>query len=297
MKVALTGATGFIGRYLVDRLVEDGHSLRCSHRADSDRSGYDVPEDRLEWVEAELNDGREQEFVAGCDAVIHAALYHPGGGFRGGEGDLIEFVERNIVGSLRLIETAHRTGVPRFVQISTCAVHEKILDDRPLDETHPLWARSHYGAHKAALEKFVHSFGLGQDYAICALRPTGVYGVARPIEHSKWYDLIQKVRRGEPVVCEKGGKEVHAADVAKAASLLLSAEGIAGEAYNCYDRYVSQREVAQLAKELSGSDSEITGEQPAPKHQIETDKLRALGMEFGGDALLRETVEALLRGE
>ena len=57
------------------------------------------------------------------------------------------------MGTLRLIESARAAGVGRFVFISTCAVHEKILDDRPLDEAHPLWAMSHYGAHKAAIEK------------------------------------------------------------------------------------------------------------------------------------------------
>jgi nucleoside-diphosphate-sugar epimerase len=88
---------------------------------------------------------------------------------------VIEFVQKNVVGTLMLIEAARRVGVSRFVFISTCAVHEKILDDRPLDEAHPLRATSHYGAHKAAIEKFVHSYGLGDGYPICALRPTGVF--------------------------------------------------------------------------------------------------------------------------
>src|SRR5690606_1214457 len=120
----------------------------------------------------------------------------------------------------------------RFVFISTCAVHDTILNDRTLDETHPLWPHSHYGAHKAAIEKFVHSYGLGQGFPICALRPTGVYGVNHPVEASKWFDLVRSVVRGETVTCNRGGKEVHAADVAKAAHLLLHApaEAITGQA-------------------------------------------------------------------
>lgn len=332
MKVALTGATGFIGRYIVRHLVEQRHDCRCWYRPASDRSGFEglniqsmailrlpltelqdrirqelsdnvvlenvkndglVDEDEtdhVEWVAGSLADGNEPSFVHGCDAVIHAALHHPGGGFRGGEGDLIEFVEKNVVGTLRLIEAASAAGVGRFIFISTCAVHEKILDDRPLDEAHPLWAASHYGAHKATIEKFVHSYGLGHSYPICALRPTGVYGVARPIQNSKWYDLVSAVVRGETVQCSRGGKEVHAADVAKAAGILLTAEGITGEAFNCYDRYVSELDVATLAKERSGSDSQILGEPRQPKHQIVTEKIQGLGMRFGGDELLRQTV-------
>src|SRR5690606_11822119 len=155
-------------------------------------------------------------------------LFRQGTGFMGAEGDLIEFVEKNVVGTLKLIEAARAAGVQRFVVVSTCAVHDEILDDRPLDESHPLWATSHYGAHKAAIEKFVHSFGLGQDFATCAVRPTGVYGVAHPAENSKWFDLISAVVRGDEVACSRGGKEVHAADVAKAISILLTADGIQG---------------------------------------------------------------------
>jgi len=296
MKIALTGATGFVGRYIVRHLAAEGHNLRCWYRPTSDRSGLDSIESAIEWIEGDLRD-REccRSLVAGCDAVVHAALYHPGGGFQGREGDVLDFLERNFLGIIELIEIARRAKVGRFVFILTCAVHDEILDDRPLDETHPLWPRSHYGAHKAALEAFVHSYGLGHGYPICALRPTGVYGVAKPTEESKWYDLIAAVTRGETVACRRGGKEVHAADVAKAAGILLTAEGIAGQAFNCYDRYVSQYDVAMLARKFSGSRSEIQGAQTQPKHQIETGKIRALGMKFGGDRLLEETVSELVR--
>jgi len=295
MRVALTGATGFIGRYMVRHFTDLGHSLRCWHRPSSDRSGVDSV-DGVQWVQGGLgNADSASELVDRCDAVVHAALDRPGDGFMGAEGDLVDFAQRNIIGTLQLITAARAADVGRFVFISTCAVHDKILDDRPLDEMHPLWPQSHYGAHKAAIEKFVHSYGFGDGYPICALRPTGVYGAAHPIERSKWYDLVARVARGEAVDCGGGGKEVHAADVAKAAGILLTADGIAGESFNCYDRYVSQYDVATLAKEISGSSSQIDGEPQQPKHQIETGKLRAKGMEFGGDALLRRTIEELVR--
>jgi len=296
MKVALTGATGFIGRYLVTDLARQGHRLRCWYRRTSDRSGFEQLGGAIEWMEGDLGQPDTcWDLVTGCDAVVHAALHHPGGGFRGGEGDPIEFIEKNVVGTVRLIEASRQAGAGRFVFISTCAVHEKILDDRPLDEAHPLWPTSHYGAHKAAIEKFVHSYGLGSGYPICALRPTGVYGIAHPVQASRWFDLISAVVRGETVHCQGGGKEVHAADVAKAVRILLVAEGIAGEAYNCCDRYVSQHEVATLAAGLSGSRAQILGPRRAPKHQIVTTKLCKLGMEFGGEALLEETIAELVK--
>ena len=69
---------------------------------------------------------------------------------------------------------------------------------------------------------------------------------------------------------------------------------LAGEAFNCYDRYVSQWEVASLAKQLSRSDAAIRGAQTQPKHQIETGKLQALGMQFSGRKRLEETLSALV---
>lgn len=60
------------------------------------------------------------------------------------------------------------------------------------------------------------------------------------------------------------------------------------------DHYLSELEVATLAKSLSGSRSEPHGIAPQPKNQTLTDKLRALGMTFGGQLLLEQMVRELL---
>ncbi|MGI9519550.1 MAG: NAD-dependent epimerase/dehydratase family protein [Pirellulaceae bacterium] len=293
MKVAVTGGTGFIGRYILRQLAADGHELKAWKRESSDISGLEALD--IDWIEGSLtNVPSMNQLVESCDAVVHSALWKPGATFRGGEGQVARFAEVNVVGTLQLISAAIEAGVDRFVFLSTCAVHEIILDDRPLDEAHPLWTTHHYGAHKAAIEQFVHSFGFGQAYNISALRPTGVYGVNRPVERSKWFDLVREVASGSKVRVKGGGKEVHAADVARAVAILLNAEDTAGHCFNCYDRYIAQIEVAQIAKELSGSDAIIAGEPKQPKHEIETKKIRALGMEFGGTPLLRETIGKLI---
>src|SRR4051812_16730091 len=114
MKIAVTGAPGFIGRYIVRQLASSGHTLRCWYRPTSDRSGLKDVGSAVEWVPGELNDeGSSERLVIGCDAVIHAALFRPGAGFRGAEGDVIEFVERNVLGTLRLIEAARAAQVGR----------------------------------------------------------------------------------------------------------------------------------------------------------------------------------------
>jgi len=299
MKVAVTGTTGFVGRYVVRHLAQAGYRLRCWYRPGSERGGFEDVAGAVEWLPGALGeDDAVARLIAGADAVVHAAVQWEGPRNRGrrSHGAPDVFLGVNLTGSLRLFRAAFEAGVPRFVFVSTCAVHEVILPDRPLDETHPLWPTGHYGAHKAALEAFVHSYGLGQGWPICALRPTGVYGLARPASASRWYDLVGQVLRGEPVASARGGKEVHAADVARAVELLLTADAaaVAGQAFNCYDRYVSEEQVARIAKELTGSASAISDLNRGPRHQIDTAKLRALGMTLGGEALLRRTVQGLI---
>jgi nucleoside-diphosphate-sugar epimerase len=300
MHIAITGATGFLGRYLVRQLAGSGNRLRCWYRPSSGQPAVVDAGSQIEWLPGQLEDTAATiALVRGADAVVHGAVQWQGprSGGRGSHGAPDVFFGINLTGSLQLFRAAFDAGVRRFIFISSCAVHDVILGDRPLDETHPLWPQSHYGAHKAALEVFVHSFGLGQGWPICALRPTGIYGLAHPPQNSRWYDLVGQVMRGEAIATPKGGKEVHASDVARAVELLLHADAgaITGQSFSCYDRYVAEQEVARIAKELSGSKSEIANLNGGPKNQIANRKLRDLGMTFGGDALLRQTVHELVK--
>ena len=75
MRIALTGATGFLGRYIVQRLAASGHALRCWRRAESDASGLGNAVGAIEWVAGGL--GEPDGFVdycRGADAVVHARL-------------------------------------------------------------------------------------------------------------------------------------------------------------------------------------------------------------------------------
>ncbi len=294
MKVAVTGATGFVGTALLNRFRSSGIQSRCWTRGsfpnDSSKGGD------IEWLSGQLADKESMNnLVVGCDAVVHAGLARSGRSFQATEADVVEYARVNILGTLELIEAARDAGVKRFVFVSTCAVHDHILSDRPLDEAHPLWANTHYGAQKAAIEKFVHSYGLGSGFPICAIRPTGIYGLAEPLENSKWFKLIEDVVRGADVHVKGGGKEVHVDDVARAIELLLGSEGIEGQSYSCCDRYISEFDVAKVAKQIANSTSSINGDQKRPKHEIDVTKIKNLGMKFGGADRLYETVESLVK--
>ncbi len=291
MNIAITGATGFLGRELVNQLIQGGHKVRAWNRCTSNISGLDS----VEWIEGSLGDSKSTAaLVTNCDAVIHAGLWRTTDSFQGREPDLVTYAQANIIGSLQLIDAAMKAGVQKFVYVSSCAVHEKILDDRPLDEAHPLWATRHYGAHKAAVEKFVHSFGFGEGFPICAIRPTAIYGIDSPITKSHWFGLAQDIADGKDVRSEGGGKLVHVSDVANAIRLLLRNDDIAGYCYSCCEGYFSNFETARLLIEITGSSSVVTGSATQPKHNIVDEKLRSIGMTYGGHRQLEDTLKDLV---
>lgn len=312
MRIGVTGATGFVGLELVRQLLVEGHSIRVWHRPKSDlrslqslsafcalSEGASVnlsAEAKIEFVCGELGEGREEAFVEGCDAIVHSGLWRESASFQESPSSVAEYARVNIVGTLALIEASVRLQLSRFVFVSTCAVHDVVLDDRLLDEAHPCWPKSHYGAHKAAIEKFVHSFGHGEGFPICAIRPTAVYGIEPKFEKSRWHALLQSICQNAPTRVSGGGKLVHVSDVAKATRLLLDAspDKIAGEVFSCCDRYISNLEVAMLAKQLAKSDSEVLGEPGHALHEIDTTKIRNLGMSFGGLPKLNSTLATMI---
>ena len=275
MRIAVTGATGFLGRYLVRHLADAGHRLHCWHRPGSDRSGFEDLADAIDWLPGELG---EEAAAASWSAVPTrwSTRLCSGRGpqpRRGSHGAAVVFFGVNLTGSLQLFQAAFAAGVPRFVFVSD-------LRGPRGDPRRPPARRDPSALADQPLRR--PQGGAGEVRA--QLRPRPGLADLRPAAHrhlrpgpsaadSRWYDLVGQVLRGEPVASPKGGKEVHAADVARAVELLLHADAkaIAGQAFNCYDRYVAEQEVARIAKELTGSPSEIADLNRGPKNQIETE--------------------------
>jgi nucleoside-diphosphate-sugar epimerase len=292
VRVAVTGASGYVGRFIVAELLARGVEVRAWARTSTDRSGFTGP---VAWVEGGLREpGSIGPLIDSVDAVVHAAFEHLPGRYRGGEGDDLDgFLAANLTGSLTLMRRAREAGVGRFVFLSSRAVYGRRVAGRALDEDHPVFPDTHYGAMKAAVEAFVASWG--RDWQVCALRPTGVYGLAHPVRRSKWYGLVEAVLAAQAYPNARGGTEVHGSDVARAVWLLLTAPEVGGQVYNCSDLYVADRDVALIVQRLTGVAGPLP-EPPAspPSNVMETGRLRALGMMFGGRALLERAVAELV---
>jgi len=293
MNIAVTGASGFLGRYVVRELLSAGHQVQAWYRGDREPALQPV-----RWIPGELNDQpATTRLLAGADAVVHAALFRDVPNFMADPADPIRYFETNVIGTLRLLHAAEAAGIRRLVFVSSGTVHQRVLGGgRPLDETHPLWPESLYGSSKAAIETMIHAFGWSGKVDACTLRPTAIYGVDDPLAQSKWYDLIAAVASGRTVSATGGSKEVHAADVARGIRLLLeTTESVAGESFLCSDRMISHYEVAQIAQRLSGSRAVIEGPAKQAFNTIDTSKIERLGMCFGGTPLLEQTIREILQ--
>lgn len=293
MTVAVTGATGYVGRFVVERLVAEGVAVRAWRRESSDLSGLPGA---IQWIEGSLDaPSSAAALVEGADMLVHSALDHTPGRYRGGEGsDLAGYLRTNVGESLALLATARAAGVRRCVVLSSRAVFGALPSAGPLPDGAPACPDTHYGAAKAALEAFVQSWGLGEGWGITAIRPTGVYGLVAPAEKSKWFDLVGAALRGEPVAA-RCGSEVHGRDVADAIWRLLQAgqAHVAGRMFNCSDILVSTRDIVRLVHRAAGIRGPLPEIAPEPKAIMDCAGLKQLGVQFGGWPLFEATIAQL----
>ena len=282
MLVALTGASGFIGSYTAAALRRAGHGVRALVRETSRREH--IEQHVSEWRVGDAADpGALAGLVAGVDAVIHNAV-----DWDALERSPVTNYERNVLASLRLLEAARLAGVEQFLFVSSVAVYHEILPDRALDENHPTWPSSVYGAYKAAVEPHLKAYHVTYGMNTSAWRPAAVYGVDVVLKDSQWYDLVDRARRGGTIDTPQGGKITHVQDVADALALAVGDASVAGQFYNLVDGYMYWQTAAEFAKGISGSNATVVDRKGSgPKNQFDTRKAVAFFERHGNHIGIR----------
>ncbi|MEM6854296.1 MAG: NAD(P)-dependent oxidoreductase [Planctomycetota bacterium] len=283
MLVTLTGASGFIGSYTAKALADAGHEVRALVRNTSRR-------DHIEDFVTEFAVGTHDdpavahELVRGADAIIHNSVdWHP---LR--KEDINAHFRSNLLGTLTLLEAARQAGCSQFVFVSSVATHHEIVTTPTIVETHPLWPGNLYGAYKAAIEPNLKAYHTKYGMNTSAWRPAAVYGVDPNLDRSQWRGLIQRAAAGEPIETDRGGKITHVQDVADALTCAIGDDQTAGQVYNLVDQYLYWQRVAELAKEIAGSDAEITDRTgTGPANQFDTAKAEAFFDRHGKPTALR----------
>lgn len=180
MKILVTGAGGFVGRYVVAAALGRGHAVRAMVRpaAKAGSEGAEMAfahNPRCEVVRADLRDGRSLDAaVAGVDAVVHLAAVK--------SGDLYAQLGGTVVGTENLLNAMKRCGVRRIAAVSSFSVYEYLRrwSHGLLDERSPLAQRTRerdaYCQTKLWQERLIRERQERDGLAFTILRPGVIFG-------------------------------------------------------------------------------------------------------------------------
>ncbi len=178
-RVLVTGAGGFIGSHLAERLVGEGAQVRVfvryNSRADVGALSFlpsKIASD-LDIIAGDLRDlSAVKSAIAGIDYIFHLgaliaipySYMHPA-----------DVIETNVMSTLNILLAARDVGIKRIVHTSTSEVYGTALTV-PIDESHPLQGQSPYSASKIAADKIVESFFCSYTLPVVTVRPFNTYG-------------------------------------------------------------------------------------------------------------------------
>jgi nucleoside-diphosphate-sugar epimerase len=178
MKVLVTGGAGFIGRWVVKRLLEDGHEVQVldnlTNGRESNLSDFLGHPLFREFVLGDIQDVSllERIFSNKFDICYHLAasinvqdsIDNPRGTF-----------DNDVAGTFNVVEECrkHRT---KMVFMSTCMVYDQAAGDEGINENHPTKPASPYAGSKIAAENVVLSYYYAYGLPVVVLRPFNTYG-------------------------------------------------------------------------------------------------------------------------
>jgi nucleoside-diphosphate-sugar epimerase len=262
MDVLVTGGLGGSGRWIVDRLADDGHEVCC---VDLDHPGFDVtPRDGVDFRAADLADrGETMDVVAEADpdAVVHwAAIPAPerhGGG---------RVFETNVLAAHNVLVAAGRAGA-RVVQASSESAYgfpfarERTLPDAlPITEAHAFRPEDPYGTGKVVAEELGRMVTRRYDVPVVSVRPSW-------IQYPGTYQCREVVEEDLADGAANFWSYVDVRDVASLVAAALAADVTGHEPVHAAaaDNYVG-RPTAEVVEEVLGGlpdDCTVEGEASA----------------------------------
>lgn len=178
-KILVTGAEGFIGSHLVERLVQSGYDVRAFVLYNSFNSwGWleHTSKDVAGNFEVFLGDIRDPHGICSalkdCEAVLHLAAliaipysYHSPN----------TYIDTNITGTLNVLQASRQLGISKIIHTSTSEVYGT-AQFVPITENHPLQGQSPYSASKIGADQIAYSFYSSFNLPVTILRPFNTYG-------------------------------------------------------------------------------------------------------------------------
>jgi UDP-glucose 4-epimerase len=230
MKILLTGAAGFIGSWVADAYIKEGHEVLILDNLSSGKK-ENIPADAL-FIEGDI---RDENIVRSIFADFRPDIVN----HHAAQIDVRKSVEDpaydasvNIIGTLRLLESSVRGGVKRFMFASTGGAIYGEPENIPADEKTPPMPISPYGTSKYAVEKYLEYYRHVYSLEYVALRYANVYGPRQNPHGEAGVVAIfcSRILSGKPCIVFGDGAQtrdyVYVGDVARAnLSALTSPSG------------------------------------------------------------------------
>lgn len=194
MKVFVTGATGFLGNYLVRRLGSLGFEVTAMGR--DPIKGKQLESKCVRFLALGLSQEAElKKALSAHEVVVHcAALSSPWG-------KLQDFVQTNVIGTQNLLSAAQHANVKRFIHISTPSIYVEPIDKLNIkeDDVLPLHQINYYAKTKLEAERKVDA-ACKSGLSAITLRPQGIFG---PEDTSIFPRIIHTAKKGFfPVIAD-----------------------------------------------------------------------------------------------
>jgi nucleoside-diphosphate-sugar epimerase len=178
VKVLVTGGAGFIGRWLVKKLLEDRHQVWVLDDLSNGReenirefTGHPLIVDfirgdirNVEILDALFQNGIDICYHLAASINVQDSIDNPGTTF-----------DNDVVGTFNVLEQCRRHNT-RMVFMSTCMVYDRASGDRGIDELHPVKPASPYAGSKIAGENLVLSYWYAYNLPVVVVRPFNTYG-------------------------------------------------------------------------------------------------------------------------
>ena len=243
----VTGASGAIGRTLVEQLLAEGYRVKTLARTASTLAG--LPE-AVDITLGDITDRQSlQRAVSGVSKVFHlAALLHlnqPSPEMRA------EYTRVNVEGTRALVEVSKSASVERLIFFSTINVYGASRAGEIFDEESALRPASFYAESKLEGERIVLDEAAG-----VVLRLAAVYGARMKGNYPR---LLRALKQGRLVMIGDGSNRrtlVHVHDLCRAARIAAESEAAAGQVYNVTDGHVhTLREIVDAMSAALGKRS------------------------------------------
>lgn len=223
-KVLVTGATGFLGKYVVEELVEHGYQVRAFGR--NRTIGQSLVNASVTFIQGNLTN--QEDLTKACqemDMVVHA------GALSTVWGPWEDFYQTNVLGTKYVLEACREAKIERLVYVSSPSIYAAPRDQLDIKESDaPQENRlNNYIRSKLASEKLFKDY---PDVSSVILRPRGLFGIGDTSILPRVLNLSQKI--GIPLIGD--GRQLMdmtcVENVALAIRLALETPQAAGEVYN-----------------------------------------------------------------